>query len=185
MKLYGSYTSPFVRHCSIALLEANFAFEFIETDQAASAYQSPTKRVPFLQDGDVFLTDSSSILRYIREKSGAPFLASINEHNDFCIVNTALDATVNLFFLERDGVDLQAYDYTKRQAARIETSLAELNGYTFPTQAPFNDVHLRLACFLAWGLFRKRLTLDVHENLKRFLANINQYQPFAETTPPV
>ena len=41
MKLYGSYTSPFVRHVRIALLETQQAFEFIETDQAGSSAQSP------------------------------------------------------------------------------------------------------------------------------------------------
>ena len=102
MKLYGSYTSPFVRHCRIALLETGLACEFIETDQAGSAAKSPTKRVPFLEDGDVFLTDSSSILKHIREKAGTAFLSSASELDLFAMVNTALDATVNLFFLERD-----------------------------------------------------------------------------------
>lgn len=184
MKLYGSYTSPFVRHCRIALLETGLACDFIETDQAGSAAQSPTKRVPFLEDGDIFLTDSSSILKYIREKAGATFLSSASELDLFAMVNTALDATVNLFFLQRDGVDLQAYEYTRRQAARIESSLAELNGLTLATQAPYSDVELRLACYLFWGLFRKRINIDAHENLQQFLAGINKYQPFVDTAPP-
>ena len=37
MKLYGSYTSPFVRHCRIVLLETQQSCEFIETDQTSSA----------------------------------------------------------------------------------------------------------------------------------------------------
>lgn len=184
MKLYGSYTSPFVRHCRIALLETNCACEFIETDQASSAVQSPTKRVPFLEDGDVFLTDSIAILKYLREKAGQDYLASTNELNQFCMVNTALDSTANLFFLERDGVDLHAYEYTRRQAARIESSLAELNQLSLPENAPYNDVHLRLVCYLTWGLFRKRINIDVHENLQKFLVGINHYQPFVNTAPP-
>jgi glutathione S-transferase len=75
MKLYGSYTSPFVRHCRIALIETGLAFDFIETDQTGSAAKSPTKRVPFLEDGNIFLTDSSSILKHIREKTGHTFFA--------------------------------------------------------------------------------------------------------------
>ena len=184
MKLYGSYTSPFVRHCRIALLETGLACEFIETDQAGSAAQSPTQRVPFLEDGDIFLTDSSSILKHIREKAGATFLSSASELDLFAMVNTALDATVNLFFLQRDGVDLQAYEYTRRQAARIDSSLAELNALTLPMQAPYSDVELRLACYLSWGLFRKRISVEAHENLQQFLAGINQYAPFSDTAPP-
>jgi glutathione S-transferase len=185
MKLYGSFTSPFVRHCRIALLEANANFEFIETDQTSSAIKSPTKRVPFLEDGEIFLSDSSAIVKYIREKSGVPFLTTAAELNQFCIVNTALDSTTNLFFLERDGVDIGAYEYTKRQAARIESSLAELNGTQLPMNAPYSDVDLRLACYLAWGLFRKRISLAAYENLQNFLSNMNKYPPFADTTPPL
>ncbi len=184
MKLYGSYTSPFVRHCRIALLETGLACEFIETDQAGSAAKSPTKRVPFLEDGDVFLTDSSSILKHIREKAGTAFLSSASELDLFAMVNTALDATVNLFFLERDGVDLQAYEYTRRQAARIESSLTELNALSLAAQAPYSDMELRLACYLAWGLFRKRINIEAHENLQQFLAGINQYTAFSDTAPP-
>ncbi len=184
MKLYGSFTSPFVRHCRIALLETHINFEFIETDQTGSAIKSPTKRVPFLEDDDIFLSDSSSILKYLREKAGELFLATASEFDQFCIVNTALDATVNLFFLQRDGVDIQAYEYTKRQAARIESSLAELNATQFPMHAPYSDVDLRLACYLAWGLMRKRISLAAYENLQNFLTQMDQYPPFADTAPP-
>lgn len=183
MKLYGSYTSPFVRHCRIVLLETNCACEFIETDQATSALKSPTKRVPFLEDGDVFLTDSIAILKYLREKAGQKYLASTHELNQFCMVNTALDSTANLFFLERDGVDLQAYEYTRRQAARIESSLTELNELDLPATTPYNDVQLRLACYLAWGLFRKRINIDKHQNLQKLMAGIQDYKHFASTAP--
>lgn len=184
MKLYGSYTSPFVRHCRIALLETGLACEFIETDQASSAVQSPTKRVPFLEDGEVFLTDSIAIIKYLREKAGGSYLTDVQELNQFCLVNTALDTTANLFFLQRDGVDLTAYEYTRRQAARIESSLAELNQLNLPSQAPYNDVQLRLACYLTWGLFRKRINIDGHKNLQEFLTGIQQYQPFKDTDIP-
>jgi len=183
MKLYGSYTSPYVRHCRIALLEAGSVFEFIETDQTVSANKSPTKRVPFLEDGNIFLTDSSAIIRYIREKVGTTFLPSIEELNQFCLVNSALDSCANLFFLQRDGVDIAAFDYTRRQKARIESSLIELNSLNLPMQAPYNDVHLRLACFLAWSLFRNRIQIDAYKNLQNFLGKFDNYQPFFDTAP--
>jgi glutathione S-transferase len=184
MKLYGSYTSPFVRHCRIALLENNINYEFVETDQATSAVKSPTKRVPFLADGNVFLTDSTSILKYIREKSGQSFLVTLQELDQFCTINTALDSTTNLFFLRRDGVDTEAYEYLKRQSARIQSSLAELNQLEWPSVAPYNDAQLRLACYLAWGLMRKCISLETYSNLQKFLDSINSYAPFAQTKPP-
>jgi len=184
MKLYGSYTSPFVRHCRIILLEEKINYEFIETDAAGSATQSPTKRVPFLQDGEQFFTDSSSIIKYLREKSGKKFCNSTKELDEYCMANTALDTTINLFFLERDGVKIADIPYLQRQAARIESTLTELNKLTLPKSAPYNDAQLRLACYIGWATFRKRVDFSPYQNLKVFFANINQYENFTATNPP-
>lgn len=184
MKLYGSYTSPFVRHCRIALLETNQSCEFIETDQAGSAVKSPTKRVPFLEDGTVFLTDSSSILKYIREKAGNNFCQSATELDQFCLVNTALDATVNLFFIKRDGVGVEQVPYLQRQAARIQSTLAELNQLPLPGSGPYNDAQLRLACYIGWAKFRKQLDFSGFENLEIFYSGVLAYPYFQETMPP-
>ena len=37
MELFGSYTSPYVRHCRIALLETDTKFSLTETDYDTSA----------------------------------------------------------------------------------------------------------------------------------------------------
>ena len=126
MKLYGSYASPFVRHVRIVLLETGLACEFIETDQTGSAAQSPTQRVPFLQDGDIFLTDSASIIKYLRERVGQDYCKTAKELDELCLVSTLMDATVNLFFIKRDGVDISGIPYLQRQAARIHTTLKVL-----------------------------------------------------------
>lgn len=184
MKLYGSFTSPFVRHVRIVLLETGLACEFIETDQAGSAAKSPTKRVPFLQDGDVFLTDSSSIIKYLREKAGQPFCTTAKELDEFCLVNTAMDTTVNLFFLKRDGVDVQAIPYLQRQAARIASSLVELNQLSLPANAPYTDAQLRLACYIGWCKFRQQADFAPYPALESFYKSISTYPHFQATTPP-
>ncbi|MCT8985843.1 glutathione S-transferase family protein [Shewanella phaeophyticola] len=184
MKLYGSYTSPFVRHCRIALLESTLDHEFIETDQAASATKSPTKRVPFLQDGELTLNDSSAILRYIRQKSDKPFIESAVELDQYCLVNTALDSTINLFFLARDGVDIEQYEYTLRQAQRVESILIALEQLKLPLHGPYDDVQIRLGCYLSWAVFRQRINIDSYPRLKLFLAAIEREPFFSETAPP-
>ena len=75
MKLYGNSPSPFVRHCRIALLESGLDFEFIhDIDYQMSKKLSPTQKIPFLEYGEAgatkMLTDSTSILRYVREQAG-------------------------------------------------------------------------------------------------------------------
>ena len=185
MKLYGSFTSPFVRHCRIALLESGLAYQFIETDQAGSATLSPTQRVPFLLDGELSLTDSNSILRYIRHKSSKAYLETVIELDQFCMINTALDSSINLFFLSRDGVDITRFDYTIRQAQRINTTLAEFETLALPLHGPFNDVQLRLGCYLSWAVYRQRVNIDDYPKLKLFLTAIEQEPFFIATAPTV
>lgn len=184
MKLYGSFTSPFVRHVRIVLLETAQACEFIETDQAGSAAKSPTKRVPFLEDKDIFLTDSNSIIKYLREKAGQHFCKTAKEFDELCLVNTALEATTNLFFIKRDGVDIQAIPYLQRQAARIESTVAELNRLSLPLTAPYTEAQLRLACYIGWCKFRSQVDFSSHTNLENFYNAVLQYPHFQATQPP-
>jgi len=198
MKLFGSYTSPFVRHCRIALLEGQaqgtLECEFIETDIVSSGKLSPTKKVPFLTDTlcdeknkaeEVELTDSASILMYLREQSGKTFFNSANDFNLFCNVNTVLDAAVNLFFLElKDNILPADGSYLERHSERVLSALQHFNEQEYPAQAPFSDGELRLACFLDWGLFRKRINIDGLDNLQALLKAARNYEIFAQTAPP-
>lgn len=184
MKLYGSYTSPFVRHVRIVLLETQQACEFVETDQTGSSAKSPTQRVPFLEDGEIFLTDSASITKYLREQAGQDYCKTAQELDALCLVNTLMDATVNLFFIKRDGVDITAVPYLQRQAARIQSTLAELNQQSWPTSAPYNDAQLRLACFIGWAKFRNQIDFSAYGNLENFYAGALNYPHFITTQPP-
>lgn len=184
MKLYGSFTSPFVRHVRLVLLETGQTCEFIETDQASSAVKSPTKRVPFLEDGDIFLTDSSSIVKYLREKAGQAFCKTAKELDEYCLVNTALEATTNLFFIKRDGVDIHISTYLQRQAARIDSTLAELNQLALPSAPPYTEAQLRLACYIGWCKFRNQVDFSRYPALEKFYTAILDYPPFQATQPP-
>lgn len=186
MKIYGSFTSPFVRHCRIALLETGLSCEFIETDAIQSAQISPTKKVPLLVDGDLTLTDSSSILRYIREKSGAVFMPELLDFEVFNMTNTVLDATVNVFFLEKfDNITDQQSTYITRQKARVLSGLEGLNEIELSTQLPLSDGLLRLACFLDWGIYRERIDINKLTNLTRLLDVARTDTNFIKTVPPM
>jgi len=187
VRLFGSLTSPYVRHCRIALGQAGIESELVATDYTASARQSPTQRVPFLEDGELRLTDSASILRHIRERQGRPFLPDIEDFDFFLLANTALDTTVNLFLLERDGITPDACAYLKRQADRISSTLAELDKRTAMHSArpdPMtSDALLRLGCFLGWALFRERLDLRPYPALLQLLEALEKDPWFARTRP--
>jgi glutathione S-transferase len=189
MELYGTFTSPFVRHCRIALVEVGLPGELVPTDAAASALASPTKKVPFLVDGGLRLTDSSAILRHLRERSGRVFLPELADHDLYCLASTALDAAINLFYLEKEGLTSASSAYLGRQAARVRSSLDELeqrplaDALRAAPELPLTDGELRVACFLDWALFRRRLELADHPRLRSFLALAHGYGPFAATAP--
>jgi len=187
MKIYGNSPSPFVRHCRIALIESGLDFEFlIDTNYKLSQERSPTQKIPFLEyeeNGETkVLTDSSSILRYVREKSGQVFLPTVEVLNNFCTVNTLIDAQVIIFLFKKEGVTSENVNYLKRQENRIQTGLKEFEAMTFSEQAPWSDFEIRLACFLDWVRFRKHFSLDAFPNLLALLARFDKYQPFIETT---
>ncbi len=184
MKLYGSYTSPFVRHARIALMQGGNEFDFVEVDASVSAEKFPTSKVPYFTDGDLNLSDSTSIIKYAREKAGKKFLEDINDHELFAMTNTILDAALNLFMLELEGFGPDKINYLGRHKSRIERGLAELNGRFDPAQGTARDSALRCACFLDWALFRNRISLDGLDNLAGLLEVANTVPEFTATQPP-
>jgi glutathione S-transferase len=182
IQLFGSYTSPYVRHCRVALVQQGIEFEFVETDYAASAARSPTRRVPFLSGAETPLTDSSSILRWAREQGGGRFLPGLAAYDRYLMVDTAMDATVNLFLLEREGLTPEAVPYLARQRDRIGSSLVELDR-RFADVDPSGDDGLRLACFLSWASFRNRIDPEPHAVLRAVVAAWDADPVFSATHP--
>lgn len=186
MELFGSYTSPYVRHCRIVALETGVPCALVETDAVGAATKTPTMRVPFFRDGDLTLTDSASICRYLREKAGQPFLPTVADQELFSLAGTVLDTGINLFLFERqDGLLPEKSKYLTKQATRLTMGLRALNESALPESAPFGDAALRVACLLAWGRFRNRFAIDGLERLERFLALSDSWELFARTAPPV
>jgi len=184
MKLYGSYTSPFVRHLRIALAQENLAFEFIDTDYDASAQVSPTAKVPYFEDGALALSDSSSILKYVREAGGKTFPEDVGEFENYTLANTALDTAINLFLLGKEGVVAADVPYLARQQMRLDKVLKELDGRVDPSTALANDASLRCACLLDWARFRQRFSLDGLPALQALLAAADTEPLFLDTAPP-
>lgn len=187
MELFGSYTSPFVRHIRIAMAETKTEYSLTETDHEMSAKLNPAKKVPFLHHNDIRLHDSSSILKYVREKAGERYFPDVKDYDQYCLVNTALDASINLFLLEQQGVTPDNNTYMERQKSRVEDILqlmeSKKHAVAYEGPHPFSDGELRLGCFLSWGLFRNRITLGDHPQLQAFVDKLNDYPLFADTHP--
>lgn len=185
MKLFGSHTSPYVRHCRIALDALSIAYDFVETDYIASAKGSAMMRVPYLEHASLQLTDSSSILMYLYERAGLPFIKDAQEMEEFCMINTIMDATINVFLLERDKITPENSAYLKRQTERINSGLTVLNSKRQATSLPLSISATRLACYLDWARFRNRINLSEFAELERFVEMANTWEVFSNTAPRV
>src|SRR5690606_10557709 len=109
-------------------LQTKVAFEFVEVDPTDEKNPSPTRKVPYFEDGDVQLSESSSILRYVREKAGTLFLPHVSDLDLYSMSSTLMDAAINVFYFERFDQTLpESSVYLTRQKGRVERGLAELN----------------------------------------------------------
>lgn len=184
MQLFGSLTSPFVRHCRIALAEGPGKWEMVIADYDYSAAHSPSKKVPFFRDDETFLSDSSAILAEIRRRQQRPFLESARDWEIYTTATTCLDAAINIFLFERHGVKVHDVAYLGRQADRVASTLDYLVrlGVGFSEQP--SDAQLRVACLLDWARFRQRFDVSDWPQLAQILHDANQYDRFKNTAPP-
>ena len=145
--------------------------------------------MPFLHHKESRLHDSSSILKYVREKAGERYFPDVKDYDQYCLVNTALDAGINLFLLEQQGVTPDNNTYLQRQKSRIEEILqlmeSKNHAVAYEGPHPFSDGELRLGCFLSWGLFRNRISLGEYPQLQAFVDKLNDYPHFADTHPDI
>ncbi len=65
------------------------------------------------------LTDSSAILKSIREQSGKAFFSDNDDFNNYCTANTLLDTAINLFYLEKEDLTPAKSGYLARQQSRM------------------------------------------------------------------
>lgn len=185
MKLYGTLTSPYTRHCRVVLQASGLPCEFIVRIPAEMVGVSPTARIPYLETESEKLSDSTSILKYVRDQMGAPFLESPGDFDLYCLSNTVLDSAICLFLIKKlDGLEPAQSQYLTRQAARVESGLDELEARNLPEALPLNDAAIRLASLLEWGLFRRRFDLEKRPRLRAFLSLAQSWEPFRETAPP-
>ena len=123
-------------------------------------------------------------MKYVREKSGQVFIPEVKDLDRYCLANTLLDAAINLFLLERSGVDINSNVYTQRQQKRIELVLKELDAAPLPAPGKMGDADYRVAVGVAWGQFRNRFSIDAHPNLQRLLEIAADDATFVATAPP-
>ena len=157
-------------------------FKFVSTDFSQSATMSPTKSVPFMKGENLFLTDSSSILFFVRNRNGRPLFNSAEEANLYYLATTALDTGINLFLLEKDG--LTDSPYLNRQKERMHDVFQQLERDVQNWDGSINDSILRVACLLTWVQYRNRYDFSSLSALKALDEKMAKNPLMRETAPP-
>jgi glutathione S-transferase len=184
-KLYGSPTSPYTRKIRILARAAGVDVTFIDTrtEEGASAlaHLAPLGKIPVAEIADVpaprVLPDSGLIAawlwaRHASALRAAGFAAAPEdpwaERELTIVVEGALDAAINRFYLLRDKLPDQGY--VKRQNDRVATALAWLEAYGPAFERPVSAPALSLGCALDWMAFRAVVDLARTPRLLAFRA---------------
>jgi glutathione S-transferase len=206
MKLYGHDTSPYVRRIRVLLAELGLPFtrDLNNWTSPDLPRVNPLMKVPVLEDEGRVILDSRLIADFLYDRAGgsvpppppghAPLQPALwrpgrryDEENVLLLIDGAADSAINVFLLERDGIDRAASPYLRRQMERVATCLRYLDGLyaESDTLAPgtFAFVDIALVCALEWMIFRERYDVRAHENLARVLDRHKDRPSLAETHP--
>lgn len=184
IKLYGSLTSPYVRHCRIVLMDTQTPFELVEADTALRDQVTPTLKVPYLEAGALQLHDSQSIVQYCREQAGEVAFPNIEDLDYFLLASTVLETGVNLLQLQRSGLTPDQVPYLKRQSDRVTTLLQALDRMTANRPWLWQDATIRAACMIHWMERRGFDDFSRWPALRDLHAQALAQPNFAATEPP-
>ena len=203
--LFGTVTSPFVRRVRVVCLEKGLPLTLVDVlgadGQAALRAISPIAKVPVAKLGDGRVVFDSRVivdeLCHADAGGWAPLRppagdvrGRVDEENAVNLVDEGLLCLIRLFYLKRDGADLNVA-YLQKDQARAATILQHLNdslvgNYLTKRNAEdggFGRPELALFSALGWIRFRKTFDLTTTTKLQAF------YDHWAtraslQTTPP-
>lgn len=198
--LYGSITSPFVRRLRFLLHELGLPFELVDslTDagQSAMRTKNPIWKVPCVEiDGQV-LWDSHTIIEFLSEKhAGNPGLLrnpqgaeKWREKNLVTAADGCVESAINVFYLRKDGVEVDKVAYLVKQRARVESILTwlktQLKDNYFTAEKKIGLSELTLYCILDWLRFREMYPVLQDPALKAYMDFHSKYPAFEATKPP-
>jgi len=197
MKLFGTTTSPFVRRVRVVADETGQVIELINTapdaGQAKLREVSPIRKVPVaVMDGRTIF-HSPVIIDWILMTRGwhqmSPPRDPWQQHNIVNAIDSALDATIQLFYLRRDGVAVDGTVYATRQLERVDAIFQWLSTQVEGGRAfagcggGFGLAELALISTLDWMDFRQTYPTEKLDVLNAVRATWRERASVAATKP--
>ena len=195
MKLYGTTTSPFVRRVRVVAAEVGRTFNLINTahDDGMAALKgcSPIWKVPVAEVDGRLLYDSRVIIDWMTSRHGwGTLMAPSSRWDEANLVNAvdaALEAGVQLLYLQREGIDIDKLPYAQRQRARIHSIfdwlVTQLGRHGFGDGLGLPETSL--ICTLDWMDFRTIVPADRIPAAFGMLRASHRDRSSLVATPPV
>ena len=183
LTLYGTTTSPYTRKVRILARASALDVTFVDTrtDAGAGALArvAPLGKVPVLAvtgRSPLVLPDSGLIAAWLWAERAASLRAAgfASPEGDAAwpelalvvVVEGALDAAINRFYLLKDALPDQGY--VTRQRDRVATTLAWLDARVPAFARPVSPAALSLGCALDWMVLRAVVELPRFPRLAAF-----------------
>lgn len=192
--LVGSHTSPFVRRVRL-LCHGRLPLEFKSInylEEADAAYLrriNPINKLPVLLRGSETIFDSRVMSQVLSAENNWEKL-SIAEENLVSALDGLLDTLVNLFSLQRGGLDLQESNnsYIRRQHDRIPLILDYLSPWVQRLKSPeakdWNFASMSLLSVVDWAHFREMVDFKKRPEYLQILESLATMPGVKETAIP-
>lgn len=190
--IIGSHTSPFVRKIRLLLFQDKTTLfkplNYMEEEGDKKLRElSPFNQLPVLFDGEQPIYESRIMFYHIAKKMKLAPL-SLNDENILSAIDAALSSAVNLFLLEKSGINISSenYYFIKRQKNRIPTLINFLTPWAnkMNPETDWNFLTMSLYSMLSWMEFRKVYDLGKHPEMLSFLERFKNSPGVKETEIP-
>lgn len=194
MKLYGTTTSPYVRRVRILAAELGEPVELVDTatdaGQAALRAVAPLWKVPVAEVDGRTMFDSHLLVDHLLATRGpGPFEAPADAARDAAlavVVDGALDASINAFYLKKDGADPAKLPYLAKQLARVGSAMTWIDGELAAgalAEGRLSRTLVSLVTAVDWMRFRDAYPVDGHAAVARACAPFAERPAFVATRP--
>jgi glutathione S-transferase len=202
MKLFGTFTSPYVRKVRVVALEKHIEFEFVTEGVAGEAavvnQHNPLGKIPALALDDGFnLFDSPVIVEYLDDISPVGHLIPDGGRERALVkrwealADGMLDAGVLVFLENRRPENERSPAWIEKQMGKIDRSLAfmsqELGKKNYCMGEALTLADVAVGCALFWLAFRfpELEWRNRYPNLHTLAEKLAQRKSFQETIPKV
>lgn len=198
MKLYGSFTSPYVRKARILVLEKSIDCEFVEEltghDNERLNRLNPLVKIPVLEvDETRVLYDSPVIVEYLDSLDGESLIPGGQDRWEVqrlhALGDGVLDAVVARMIEARRPEQSRMDEVIEKQEQKVANALASLNRAVRQRDFLVGDSYTLadLAIGVALEYIDFRYAHDwrtQYPELAFWLASISARAPFKQTVPP-